>query len=624
VLPETFDFLLGTVNVWIPTDFESRREIRDSDRLRVVGKLREGVTRQQANEQLNVIATRLEQQHPETNRNLGVRLESMYEEFPGETDTRLIQALMLVALAALLIACFNVAGLYLAKTDLRAREIAVRMAMGASKARLLRLLLTESVLLALAAGSLGVVLAVFAIRGMSGALPPEIPSMYTPRMDSGVVAFAVMISALAGVIFGISPALQVLRGDKGRSMLLETSRGGSATRARKRLRAALVAGEFALALAILMSAGVMTSVFEGWVNGDAGFRREGLLTAQITLPEYRYGGDEERSAFLRELGVELDAIGGSTGWAATTNLPRSRGWSRIPVVVEGSGIEPDDAPRSSVSSVTPSFFEVMEIGAVRGRLLQYGDRADTVPVAVVNERFREIVFGGDDPVGERVVFQDETLEIVGVIPNFAQFREQGLMPAMPWIYRSFEQAPTRRVYLALATDADPYALTEPLRSAVWKIDRDQPITAVQSLGEFIDQTLSGPSYVGSLMYQLGFLALALALMGIYGVVAFSVSQQTREIGIRIALGEQTGAVMRGVFRHGAVLAGTGMLIGLPLALGLLRVFGAGMSSLNIDSAMRPIPMIVTALILAAAAIVACYLPARRATQIDPVVALQEE
>ncbi len=245
-------------------------------------------------------------------------------------------------------------------------------------------------------------------------------------------------------------------------------------------------------------------------------------------------------------------------------------------------------------------------------------------VAVVNERFQEIVFDGRDPIGERILFRDETLEIVGVVPDFAQFREQGLMPAMPWVYSPIQQATVRQFFVTMKTDGDPNALAEPLRAAVWKVDPDQPVSAVQSLSEMIDATLSGPSYVGTLMYQLGMLALALALMGIYGVVAFSVSQQTREIGIRLALGEQTAAVMRGVLRHGAVLAGVGMLIGLPLAFGLLRLFGAALSALDVSSAIRPLPMAATAIVLAFAAIFACYLPARRATRIDPMVALQEE
>lgn len=624
VLPETFDFLLGTVNLWMPTDFESRREMRGTERVRVIGKLRPDVTLQQAEEQVVAVTERIELEHPDTNRNRGAYLQPMREEFPGESDTALIQALLLVAVAALVIACFNVAGLYLAKTDLRAREIAVRTAMGAGKPRLLRLLLTESVLLAMAAGAIGMGLAVFAIRGISTALPPDMPRMYTPTMDSSVVVFGLVISAIAGIVFGISPALQVIRSDRGRSMLLETSRGGSATRARKRLRAALVAGEFALALAILMSAGVMVDVFEGWLGSDTGFDREGLLTAQITLPEYRYGDDEQRRRFLDEVGAELQALPGSTGWAATTDLPRGRGWRQIPVVIEGSGLDAQDAPRASTSSVTPNFFPLLGIEAVRGRLLQEGDRDDTVPVAVVNRRFQEVVFDGRDPVGERIEFRDETIEIVGVIPDFAQFREQGLMPAVPWVYRPLQQATVRQFFLAVKTEAEPATLTAPLRAAVWKIDPDQPISSIQSLSEFIDMTLSGPAYVGKLMYQLGALALALALMGIYGVVAFTVSQQTREIGIRLALGEQTAAVMRGVLRHGAVLAGIGMLIGLPLAFGLLRLFGAALSSLDVNSAIRPLPMAGTAVALAVAAVVACYLPARRAMQVDPVVALQEE
>ncbi len=624
VMPETFEYLLGTVSLWMPSDFETRREDRESGDLRILGRLRDGVTMAQAEEQLIAIAGRLAEEHPDTNRTRGVRLQSMRDEFPGETDTVLIQALMLIALAALMIACFNVAGLYLAKTDLRAKEIAVRTALGAGKGRLLRLLLTESVLLALVAGGIGLVLAGYAIRGMSGAIPAELPRMYAPHLDAPVALFALLTSAAAGVVFGISAALQALRSDRERSILLETSRGGSSTRARKRLRAALVTGEFALALAILMSAGVLTTMFGAWINGDPGFNPEGLLTAQVTLPEYRYGSDAQQREFLHHLAVELDAIPGSSGWAAMTKLPRSRGYAQLPVVVEGRAVAEDDAPRVSWSSITPSFFSTLEVRIRQGRPLLETDRADSVPVAVVNDRFVEVVLGGGDAVGERILFEGETIEIVGVMATIADFREQGIMPAVPWIYRPLEQAPARRLYLALRTAAEPHTLADPLRAAVWKIDPDQPISAIQSLREYIDMTLSGPRYIGALLYQLGFLALGLALMGIYGVVAFSVTQQTREFGIRIALGEQTGSLLRGVLRQGAKLVGLGMLIGLPLAFGLLRLLGSAMSSLNSDAALRPGPMVATLVMLTVAAAIACYLPARRATQVDPVIALQEE
>ena len=199
-----------------------------------------------------------------------------------------------------------------------------------------------------------------------------------------------------------------------------------------------------------------------------------------------------------------------------------------------------------------------------------------------------------------------------------------VMLPVPWIYRPLEQAPVRRVFLALRTAGEPHELTAPLQAAIWKIDPDQPIDSILTLREFIDMTLAGPAYVGSLLYQLGFLALGLALMGIYGLVAFSVTQQTREIGIRMALGEQSRSVLRRVPRDGAKLAGLGMLIGLPLALGLLRMLGAAMSALNANAAMRPLPMVMTVIMLAGAATIACYLPARRATRVDPLVALQEE
>lgn len=624
VLPKTFEYLLGTVSVWMPTDFEAQREDRTARDLRVLGRLRDGVTTAQAQEQLAAVAGRLAAEYPDTNRTRGAQLQGMKEEFPGPTDSLLIQALMLIALAALTIACFNVAGLHMAKTELRTKEIAVRTAMGASKGRLLRLLLTESVMLSVLAGAIGLGLAVYAIRGIGMAIPAEMPRMFVPVLDAAVISFALLAAAGAGVVFGISPALHVLRSDRGRSMLLETSRGGSSTPARKRMRAGLVAGEFALALMVLMSAGVLTNIFETWVNADPGFDAEGLLTAQVTLPEYRYGGDEERREFLRSVGAELDAVPGSTGWLATTRLPRSRGFAQLPVLIEGSQVDDDDAPRVSVSSVTPSFFSVLGVTMQRGRPLLASDRVETVPAAVVNERFVEVVFGGAEAIGERIVFEGETIEIVGVMANIAQVREEGMIPAVPWIYRPLEQAPSRRVFLAIRTAAAPHTLADALRGAVWTVDADQPVGEVQSLREFIDATLAGPSYIGALMYQLGFLALGLSLLGIYGVVAFSVTQQTREIGIRLALGEQTGSLLRGVLRQGAKLAGLGMLLGLPLALGVLRLLGTAMSTVNSNAVMRPGPMVATVALLALAATIATYFPARRAALVDPVVALREE
>jgi putative ABC transport system permease protein len=319
VLPETFDFLLGTVSLWIASDLEDLREERDNRSLVVTARLRPGATLEQAQAEMNTLAADLEQQFPDTNRDWGVALRTVRQMFPGPTDTMLIWILMLVMFLALLVACANVSNLLLAKADARSKEMAIRTALGASRWRLVRQLLVESVLLALIAGGLGVLLSVWGIDGIAQILPDEIPAYFSPRIDGNVVAFSALLSVLAGLIFGITPAVQAVGSDVS-SALTEGGRGGTSSRRRRRFRNAFVAAEFALALTILIGAAVLTDLFNEALDVDAGYDASGLLTMEFTLQNHTYPERADMVLALEQIGQQFDEEAGITEWALARSL----------------------------------------------------------------------------------------------------------------------------------------------------------------------------------------------------------------------------------------------------------------------------------------------------------------
>jgi putative ABC transport system permease protein len=398
VMPETFDFILGTVGLWIADDFESGRTDREDHELRPTARLGPGVSLAQARNEMEAITARLEELYPETNTGYRVKMRTLRENFPGPTDRGLVEIMMAVVFLVLLIACVNIASLLMAKTDARQKELAVRVALGAGKGRLVRQLLTESVVLALLAGTLGVVLSFWGVGALIEAVPEQMPGIYMPRLDGPVFMFAIVASVLSGVTFGITPAMQAVSGNL-RSALVEGSRGGTATRKKKRMRAAFVMAEFAMALTILIGAAVLTDLFDRRLDIDPGFDAENLLTMQLVLPEYKYGDAAEQVLFVDELEGQLEGLPVASGYAVANVLPRTRRLPSTEFTIDGQPVEENKEPETSWLTVNTTYFASMGISLRTGRSFTEADRADAPPVVMVNQRMVERFFDGESPVG---------------------------------------------------------------------------------------------------------------------------------------------------------------------------------------------------------------------------------
>ncbi len=633
MMPEGFDFLLGTVDLWTASDFEERRQDRDERALAVTGRLRPGVSIEQAQAEMDAIAARLETLHPDSNEGWGVTVQSVRDTFPGKTDTVLVQVLMLVVVMVLLIACVNVASLLLAKSDGRQKEMAVRTALGAGRGRLLRQLLIESLVMALVAGALGTALSIWGVQGVAAAMPDLVPSFHIPRLDAPVIAFSLLVSVIAGLAFGISPALQALRG--GQTALLDSARGATSSRERKRLLSSFVVTEFALALTILIGAAVLTELISSRLNIEPGYDPEGLLTLRLELPEHRFADDEAVVAFVDRLEQGLAGAGGASDLALVNALPRTRDLPYAELAVDGRPAEPGQEARVGWLSVRPGYFEAMGITLEEGRALAATDDAGAAPVAVVNRRLVERHFpdlgAGESPIGRRLTIEGASREIVGVVADVAQERLSGVQPLPPAVYFPFAQHPVRALYAVLRAPAgDPLRLAEPVRQAIWAVDSGQPISELRTMDEHVALQIAGPVVIGRVLFGVGLLALALAAMGTYGVMSFAVQQQTGEIGLRMALGALPRQILGRVTRQGAGLTAIGLLLGIPGSALVVRLIGtmfeAGASDgIQLESNAIPLePIFQVGALLAVIGFFACYLPARRATRIDPVAALSSE
>ncbi|RMH19537.1 MAG: FtsX-like permease family protein [Gemmatimonadetes bacterium] len=569
---------------------------------------------------LDRVMASLEETYPDANRGFGVSVQPLRDVFPGPTDTRLLLLLTAVSLFVLLIACANVANLLLARAEARQREIAVRTALGAGRTRIVRQLLTESVLLALLAGGLGTLAAVKGVAWLSAQMPPELPDAFDPALRPEVLLATLATALAAGVLFGLAPALHAVSGDL-RSGLGEGARGGTAGARRKRLRSVFVVGQLAVALTLLTGAGILAQAFNEQLSLDPRFDAEGLLTFQVALPEYRYADDAARVQGIERIERALEADPRIAFAAPVTFVPRGQSLAQRFFTVEGvEAAEDAEPPAALYQAVSPGFFEGLGVEVRRGRGIDRGDRAETEPVVVVNEALVRRYLDDGEPLGRRLVIGGVAHTVVGVVRDFVQQRivdDTGVAPA---VFVPFAQHPARATaFLVRAASSEPGDLAAAVREAVWSVDPDQPIGQVATFERFVADSLAGPRAIGLFLAVFGVLALLLSAIGIYGVMAQTVGQQTREIGIRLALGAERGQVVGLVTRQGMMLAGLGLLIGLPLSWAMIRAIEATLSGVSV---FRPGLFAWVLGGLTAASLLATYLPARRAARIEPVRALQ--
>ena len=625
IAPQGFRFL-HDVDLWAPAriDTASMMQRRRSEYLGVFGRLKPGVTVERAGSELAGVLERVAAEFPETNSRLQSEVVSMKEDLVGKVRPALLVFSGAVGLV-LLIACANVANLLLARAAAREREVAVRVALGAARGRLVRQLLTESVLIALVGAAVGLLIAVWAVSALRAGSPEGLlPRLGEVRVDPAVVAFSIALAIGTGLLFGLAPALRLASGTLHDS-LKEGSRG-AAGGAQTRFRNGLVLGEVAVAVVLLVGAGLLIRSFERLNRVDPGFKPERVLTYGVVLPRSRYGEIAQLPPVYTQLLERTRQIPGVQSVALSNDIPM-QGAGYVTFAIEGRPQTTDGQVTEDVQpfSVTSDYFRTLGIPLRRGRLIEPQDVEGAPQVAVINEEMQRRYFVGRDPIGLRVTFGDPAdtsstwFTVVGVVGNVAQ---EGLT-AKPYaqLYRPLMQAPQRGMWVTVRTAGEPSSVAGAARAALKAVDPDLPANDVRTMEDRISENIAQPRVSVALLGGFSSIALVLAAIGIYGVVSYTVVQRTREIGIRMALGARPEGVLRLVIGQGLVPVAAGVVLGLVLALAATRLMRSLLFGV---SATDPLTFAFVALFLGLVALVATYFPARRATRVDPLEALRYE
>jgi putative ABC transport system permease protein len=600
--------------------FKDLRERRKGHYLTVVGRLRPGVALPTADAEVSTIARALSRQYPKENEGWGAQVVPLAESLVAGVRTALWVLLGAVVLV-FLIACVNVANLMLVRSSARARELAVRTALGAGRGRLARQLLTESLVLGLAGGALGVSLALAAMRALRAWLPADLPRVTEVGIDGRVLLFSFLASLAATVVFGAGPALAAGRTNLS-AALREGSAGAGESGRRRRLRGLLIAGETAFSFVLLVGAALLIRSFVKLQEVPLGFRPSGVLTAGMSLPRAQYTEPAQWRTFYTSLVDRLEAEPGVEGAAAALPLPLTGGGLNFSFSIEGRGDEGSFDRSANYTAATPQYFRVLGVPLVSGRAFTDRDSADSPRICVISAAFARRYFPGEDPVGRRLVFgfqEPVGREIVGVVGDV---KRDGLaLPSQPEMYVPFAQEPWWAAYALVRTSGDPARLSSAVRADVKALDPGLPLEDVAPMRQFVEESVAQPRFRTTLLGLFGAAALLLAVLGIYGVISYSVGRRTREVGIRLALGAAPADVRRMVLSEGLGLVGAG------LALGLAGAFLATRSLSSLLFEVSPLDASsyggVAALLLLAG-LAASWLPARRATRVDPVSALRAE
>jgi putative ABC transport system permease protein len=622
VLPREYSFPNHS-ELWTPISFEhDELTARGAHYLNVFARLRPGVTIQAAQTEIGTIAARLRQQYPDTNTGWEARVSPLSEMIVGKIRPALLVLLGAVCFV-LLIACANVANLLLARAAERQKEVAIRLALGASRTRLVRQLLTESALLGLVGGLCGLVLALWGTDLLVAAGGDNLPRFREISVDGRVLLFTIGLSLVTGLFFGVVPALQASRPDLN-DTLKEGGRGGTSGPGRHRLRGALAIGEIALALVLLVGAGLMFRSFRELLSVDPGFRPDHLLTLDVALPETKYVDGARQTAFLNETLERLGALPGVVSAAAATTVPLSGGIISYSFSIDGGPEEPPSR-RSSVryDAVSAGFFRAMDIRILQGRSLLDSDAAGSPRVVVISANLAKKYFSGETPIGRRIRIDNDAAraprEIVGVVADVKHSSLDG--EAAPHVYEPLPQAPSTWLTFVLRATVEPMGLAAAARAAVLAIDPEQPVSEMKTGEALVSDSVAQPRLAMLLLGVFAAVALLLAAVGTYGVIAYSVSQRTHEFGVRMALGAGRREVLGLVVRQGLLLASLGVGLGLAAAAGATRLLSGLLYGV---SPTDPVTYASVAALLTAVSLVACLVPARRATRVDPVIALRYE
>jgi putative ABC transport system permease protein len=624
VMPAGFSYP-NRAELWRPLPIDPAKLDPGPHYLNVVGRLKPGITLPQAQADMSTIAARLSQQYKEKNAGHGVKLELLTNVIVGDVGLALYVLLGAVGFV-LLIACANLANLMLARVGARQKEIALRTALGASRLRIVRQLLTESIMLAVAGGTTGLLLAIWAVRWIVSLSADTIPRVHEISVDPRVAGFTLFVSVITGVLFGLAPAIQVSRPDL-TDALKESGRTTAGLR-RNRLRSALVVTEVALSLVLLVGAGLMMKSFAKLSGVDPGIKPDQVMTMGVAILRAKYPEDEQVAQTYSQLLERAAAQPGVVSVGGTSDLPLTGSNTSDSFIIEGRPpIPKEQEPSTEYHVVTPRYFESMGIPLLSGRDFAETDTRRSPNVVIINDAFARRHFAGENPLGHRLKLQGQErdpLLVVGVVGNA---RQLGLdQQPTPELFVPFLQDPLSTTYqrsmiIVARSKSEPAAIAGPLRAAVTSVDKGLPVWSLKPMTEYLHDSLSRRRFNLVLLSIFSGVALVLAAIGIYGVISYGVSQRTHEMGIRMALGAKPRDVLKLVVIQAMVLALGGVGIGLLAAFGLTRLLKGLLFSVSVTD---PMTFLAITMLMSLIALLACLIPARRATKVDPIVALRYE
>jgi putative ABC transport system permease protein len=631
VMPRSFQFPIQNdpVELWTTIALDGNGDTpmtgqRGAHFLNLIGRLKKGVTQKEAQADVNTIAARLEQQYPDTNTHKGIMIESALNAIVGDVRPALLILLGAVA-CVLLIACANVANLLLARATSRHKEMAIRSALGANRFRVIRQLLTESILLSIIGGGIGLLLAVWWSDLLIALGKEDIPRAVQVRLDWRVLAFTAGVSLLTGLVFGLVPALHASKTELTES-LKEGGRSGSSGARRNVMRSALVVSELAVAVVLLIGAGLLIQSLWRLQRVESGLNPHNVLTFNVSLSDVEYSS-EKQSQYFSQLRTRLAAVPGVELASGGLPLPLSGSRFSISFQIDGRPVAKKDEPSADVFVTDVGYFRTMGISIKKGRDFSDFDQHKSSPVVIVTEQFAKEFFPGEDVIGKRIqpglsTFENEKApmrEIIGVVGDI---KSRSLStPTKPAYYVPESQVPFNQLTMVVRTTGDPRAVITAVNKVVSELDKNIPVFDVKTMDEYLSSSVAAPRFNTTLLSIFASVALVLTIVGLYGVMSYSVAQRTNEIGIRLALGAQTRDVIALIVKQGLTLVIIGLAIGLPIAFGLMRLISGLVFGVTTKD---PLTFIGAAIVLSMVGLLACYIPAVRATRVDPMEALRCE
>ncbi len=619
-MPSTLDFAAQT-QIWVPLTFTPEiKKDRFTFTLAVIARLKPGVTPAEAQSEMSMIASNIDRSY-RNGRGFGARVMELREQVVGGVRLAVLILFGAVALV-LLIACSNVANLLLVRFSMRQKDIALRTALGCSRAELIRQMLTESVVLAIAGCVIGIFLAELGIRVLQ-TFNSDFPRASEISINGWVLTFAFLVAVLTGIISGVIPAVDASRTDPN-TVLKEESRSASASTRSKNARNLLIISEFSLTLVLLISAGLLIRSFTLLQQVKLGFNSENVLTMRFALPEYKYGKPEQQAAFVKRLLPQVAQAPGVESVAVAINLPLSGTGTGVTFdIVDRPALTTQDRPLAGFAIATPDYFKTMQIPLLKGRYFTEQDTSSSHPVVIINEAMAKAYWPNENPIGQRLTQGlDPTRterEIVGIAGNV---RQNSLSEdPTPTLVVPLDQLPYNLLFLITRTKTEPLSMTSVILGSLQSVDADQPVYDIKTLDQVVRDSNTQRSFNMFLLSSFAGLALVLAMVGVYGVIVFSVSQRTQELGIRMALGAQPGDIRRLILKQGLILTGIGLVIGLGVAIGVTRLMA---SLLYHISATDPVVFGAASVILTFLALFATYAPAHRAAKLEPMIVLRQK